>query len=123
MADLAGISAIDVAPAAGFITLTRFPCSDLNSVLRVSRPFSRILLTLPLILLTLPLILLIDFLFPPTHLLSFPGTLMLVSSSLFQRRDLDKATPGEFIFARPPPSRAFGSGNVACWGISLAQIS
>lgn len=116
MADLAGISAIDVAPAAGFITLARFPCTDLNSVLRVSRPFSRILLTLPLILL-------IDFLFPPTHLLSFPGTLMLVSSSLFQRRDLDKATPGEFIFAPPPPSRPFGSGNVACWGISLAQIS
>lgn len=57
MVDLPGISTIDAVPAAGFITLAQFRCTNLNSVLRVYRPF-------PLIPLVLPLILPIDFLFP-----------------------------------------------------------
>lgn len=103
--DLAAISTIDAAPAAGFITLARFRCASMNSALCVYWLFS-------LIPLMLALILPIDFSFPPTHLFSFSGTLMLAASCMFQRQDPDKAAPAGQIFVSPPSSCPIGSGNV-----------
>lgn len=94
--DLAGISAIHAAPAAGGIILAQFPCSNLNFVLYIYWLF-------PLIPLTLPLSLAVDSSLPPMYFLSFPSILMLAANCMFQRQDLDKAAPAGPIFASPPP--------------------